>query len=60
MDDRTEAYLRVLQQKVTSDTQIVSSPQGPRVVGEPVGLTPVSRVLRVRVLRHLSAEYRKG
>lgn len=60
VDDRTEAYLRVLQQKVTSDTQIVSSPQGPRVVGEPVGLTPVSRVLRVRVLRHLSAEYRKG
>lgn len=27
MDDRTEAYLRVLQQKVTSDTQIVSRPQ---------------------------------
>lgn len=26
VDDRTEAYLRVLQQKVTSDTQIVSSP----------------------------------
>lgn len=25
VDDRTEAYLRVLQQKVTSDTQIVSS-----------------------------------
>lgn len=27
VDDRTEAYLRVLQQKVTSDTQIVSRPQ---------------------------------
>lgn len=25
VDDRTEAYLRALQQKVTSDTQIVSS-----------------------------------
>lgn len=25
VDDRTEAYLRVLQQKVTTDTQIVSS-----------------------------------
>lgn len=25
VDDRTEAYLRVLQQKVTSDTQIVST-----------------------------------
>lgn len=28
VDDRTEAYLRVLQQKVTSDTQIVSSCRG--------------------------------
>lgn len=29
VDDRTEAYLRVLQQKVTSDTQIVSSRRSP-------------------------------
>lgn len=32
MDDRTEAYLRVLQQKVTSDTQIVSSSPTRRVI----------------------------